>query len=44
VYDRGAENERLMAIAPRRTAYLFDEATWTLRPLPRAGELVREPR
>ncbi|MEO6528266.1 MAG: hypothetical protein ABIP93_16715 [Gemmatimonadaceae bacterium] len=34
VYDRGPENARLMALAPGRAAYLFDEATWTLRPLP----------
>jgi hypothetical protein len=33
VYDRGAENARLIAFAPRRTPYLFDEASWTLRPL-----------
>jgi hypothetical protein len=44
VYDRGAENERLMALAPERAAYLFDEATWTLRPIPRAAELVRNTR
>lgn len=36
VYDRGAANERLLAIAPNRAGYLFDEATWTLRPLQRA--------
>jgi hypothetical protein len=35
VYDRGAENAQLLEQAPRRSAYLFDEATWTLRPLPR---------
>ena len=35
-YDRGAENARLAAIAPRRALFLFDEATWTLRPLDRA--------
>jgi hypothetical protein len=33
VYDRGVENARLLALAPRRTPYLFDEASWTLRPL-----------
>jgi hypothetical protein len=43
-YDRGEENARLMAMAPERAAYLFDEATWTLRPLPRAAELVRNTR
>ena len=43
-YDRGAENERLAALAPERALFLFDEASWTLRPLARAcpscGELV----
>ena len=33
VYDRGAENAQLRRVAPRRAAYLFDEATWSLRPL-----------
>jgi hypothetical protein len=33
VYDLGVENARLLALAPRRTPYLFDEASWTLRPL-----------
>lgn len=36
VYDRGAENARLLAAAPDRAAYLFDESSWTLRPMPRA--------
>jgi hypothetical protein len=44
VYDRGAENARLMALAPERVPYLFDEATWTLQPLARTGELVRNSR
>jgi hypothetical protein len=44
VYDRGAENARLMALAPERVPYLFDEATWTLQPLARPGELVRNSR
>jgi hypothetical protein len=38
VYDRGAENARLLALAPRRIPYLFDEASWTLRPLRGSGE------
>ena len=33
VYDRGAENARLLAIAPDRAPYVFDEETWTLRRL-----------
>ena len=33
VYDRGAENAQLLSAAPGRSAYLFDEATWTMRPL-----------
>ncbi|MDB4882650.1 MAG: hypothetical protein JWL95_1416 [Gemmatimonadetes bacterium] len=44
VYDRGAENARLMALAPERAAYLFDEATWTLRPLTRTADPVRSTR
>jgi hypothetical protein len=34
-YDRGAENDRLAALAPARALYLFDEASWTLGKLPR---------
>ena len=34
VYDRGVENAQLLHLAPNRKAYLFDEASWTLRPLP----------
>lgn len=37
VYDRGTENARLMAIAPERAAYRFDESSWTLSPIPRAA-------
>jgi hypothetical protein len=37
VYDRGDENARLLAVAPDRAAYLFDESSWTLRPMPRAA-------
>jgi hypothetical protein len=44
VYDRGDENARLMALAPKRAAYLFDEATWSLRPLARPTEVVRNSR
>jgi len=33
VYDRGPDNARLMALAPERAPYLFDEASWTLRRL-----------
>ena len=33
VYDRGSENEQLLRLAPKRSAYLFDEATWSLKPL-----------
>jgi hypothetical protein len=32
VYDRGAENAKLAALAPERATYLFDEATFSLRP------------
>jgi hypothetical protein len=35
VYDRGADNARLLALAPDRVPYVFDEASWTLRPLSR---------
>jgi hypothetical protein len=34
VYDRGADNIRLMRLAPDRVPYLFDEATATVRRLP----------
>jgi hypothetical protein len=34
--DRGEDDRRLVALAPERAPYLFDERTWTLRPL-RAG-------
>ena len=33
-YDRGAENAALRQLVPKRAAYLFDEAEWTLKPLP----------
>jgi hypothetical protein len=34
VYDRGAENAQLRQLAPKRSAYLFDEGEWALKPLP----------
>ena len=33
VYDRGAENAELLRIAPNRKPYLFDEASWSMKPL-----------
>jgi hypothetical protein len=36
VYDRGADNARLLALAPARVPYLYDETTNTLTALPRA--------
>lgn len=30
VYDRGADNARLLALAPGRVPYLFDESKWSL--------------
>ena len=33
VYDRGAENAQLLRVAPKRSAFLFDEGSWTLKPL-----------
>jgi hypothetical protein len=33
VYDRGADNERLLRCFPERTAYLYDQAQHTLTPL-----------
>ena len=33
VYDRGDDDARLRAVAPRRRAFLFDEATWRMVPL-----------
>ena len=35
VYDRGADNARLLALAPDRTPYLYDEATNSLSALAR---------
>jgi Dolichyl-phosphate-mannose-protein mannosyltransferase len=34
VYDRGAENARLLRLAPDRAPYLYDEATSTITKLP----------
>jgi hypothetical protein len=33
VYDRGTENAQLLRLAPTRSAFLFDEASWSLKPL-----------
>jgi hypothetical protein len=33
VYDRGEDNARLLAFAPDRVPYLFDEKSWTLKPM-----------
>lgn len=33
VYDRGAQNQQLLAAASDRAAYVFDEGSWTLRRL-----------
>jgi hypothetical protein len=38
VYDRGAENARLLAVAPTRQPYLLDVATFRLEPLATAPE------
>lgn len=35
VYDRGQENAELLALAPKRAAYLYDEALGAITPLPR---------
>jgi hypothetical protein len=32
VYDRGAENQALLRLAPDRTPYIFDTKAWQLRP------------
>lgn len=34
-YDRGAENDELLRIAPNRKPFLFDESSWSMRPLER---------
>ena len=41
VYDRGGDNIRLLRRAPDREAYLFDEATWTLRRVQRPNAPTR---
>jgi hypothetical protein len=33
VYDRGAQNQQLLAVSSSRAAYVFDEGSWTLRRL-----------
>jgi hypothetical protein len=33
VFDRGAENRKLLDAAPGRRPYLFDESRWTIAPL-----------
>jgi hypothetical protein len=38
VYDRGAENAALMALAPGRTPYLYDDATSTFERLDRGAD------
>ncbi|HKP16558.1 MAG TPA: hypothetical protein VJT85_10835 [Gemmatimonadaceae bacterium] len=42
VYDRGAENAQLRRLAPRRSAYLFDESSWSLKPLDSATTSAAE--
>ncbi|HEU4722743.1 MAG TPA: hypothetical protein VFS59_15400, partial [Gemmatimonadaceae bacterium] len=44
VYDRGAENAQLLRLAPTRRAYLFDEASWSLKPLDSAAATARRAR
>jgi len=36
VYDRGAENAELLKIAPHRRPFLFEERSWSMRPLEEA--------
>jgi len=33
VYDRGAQNAELLQIAPQRRPFLFEERSWSMRPL-----------
>ena len=40
VYDRGAENAKLISVAPGRSPYLFDEARWAMHPLQRDGTTI----
>jgi hypothetical protein len=44
VHDRGAADARLLAAAPDRTPYRFDEATWTLTTLESPARLRTPPR
>ena len=41
VYDRGAENAQLLRVAPGRSAFMFDEGSWTLKPMDGATPLVQ---
>lgn len=43
VYDRGADNARLLARAPGRTPYLFDETSWTMRRMRMTGDSTARP-
>jgi len=43
VYDRGADNARLLALAPGRTPYLFDETSWTMRRITLPGDSAAKP-
>ena len=43
-YDRGPDNARLIAVAPDRTPYRFDEATWSLLRLPQRSASVSSSR
>ncbi len=40
VYDRGAENAKLISVAPGRSPYLFDEARWAMHPLQKDGTTI----
>jgi hypothetical protein len=42
-YDRGPENWRLLRLAPGRRAFLYDEASGTLRSIsaPDSGDVAR---
>lgn len=44
VHERGAADARLLAAAPDRTPYRFDEATWTLTALESPARLRTPPR
>lgn len=42
-YDRGDDNQRLIRLVPGRTAYLFDEASWSLSRVQQASSAARSP-